>query len=88
MLEYRETMWDVTEEDINYLNAATKEVNDHFGKEVVMLKSNPELPNCDVDIYLCGTETYTAYSFECTEMYLKGMRDALGITGNIDINNL
>lgn len=80
MLEYKETM-NAFKQDIDYLNASVNEINSHFGKEVVSIESTPGNEDDCVDIYEDGIETWSAYSFEETEMYLKGMKRALRLKG-------
>ena len=74
MLKYRETMIDVTEQDINYLNASVKEINEHVGYEFISIESDPDGEDESVIIYEDGLETWSGYSFESTEMYLKGIK--------------
>ena len=71
-------MIDVTEQDINYLNVSVKEINDKVGREFISLESDPDGEDDSVIIFEDGLETWSGYSFECTEMYLKGIK--LGIS--------
>jgi len=81
MLEYRDTMEEGIEQDINYLNGSVKSINDHFGKEVVSLEHTPYDEDNFVDIYEDGIETWICCTFEEAEMYLKGMKRALRLKG-------
>lgn len=74
MLKYNENMVDVSEQDINYLNASVKEINTHVGYEFISLKGTPQADDECVDIYEDGLETWTSCTFEQTEMYLKGIK--------------
>jgi hypothetical protein len=74
MLKYNENMVDVSEQDINYLNASVEEINAHVGYEFISLKGTPQAENECVDIYEDGLETWTSYTFEQAEMYLKGIK--------------
>ncbi len=79
MLEYKETMYDVTEGDINYLNGAVDEINGKLGREYIAIYSSPDCENYAVDIYEEGLETWTCYTFEEVEMYLKGIKLGLNL---------
>lgn len=84
MIEYKETMDSVTEQDVNYLNASVKAINDHFGREVVSLVSSPSYEDTSVDIYEDCAETWICCTFEEAEMYLKAMKRTLRLKG-VDI---
>lgn len=77
MLEYRETMNDVTKEDINYLNASVEEINEKVGREFIAICSTPDHEDNEVDIFENGIETWSCYPFEFVEMYLRGIKTGL-----------
>ena len=74
MLKCNENMTDVSEQDINCLNTSVKEINTHVGYDFISLKSTPQAGDECVDIYEDGLETWTSYTFDQAEMYLKGIR--------------
>lgn len=77
MLKYRETMIDVTEQDINYLNCSVKEINDKLGRDFISIESHPEAEDECVDIFENGIEEYFCIDFEQAELYLKGVKQGL-----------
>ena len=79
MLEYNDNMVDVTENDINYLNASVKEINNMVGREFISITSTPEAEDECVDIFQDGIEDYSRIDFEQAELYLKGVKQGLYI---------
>ena len=79
MLEYNDNMVDVTENDINYLNASVKEINDMVGREFISIASTPEAEDECVDIFQDSIEDYSRIDFEQAELYLKGVKQGLYI---------
>lgn len=79
MLKYNEDMIDVTEQDINYLNASVKEINDKLGREFIAIKSTPDAEGECVDIFQDGIEDYSSLDFEQAELYLKGVKQGLNL---------
>lgn len=79
MLKYNEDMIDVTEQDINYLNASVKEINDKVGREFISIASTPDAEDECVDIFQDGIEDYSCIDFEQAELYLKGVKQGLNI---------
>ncbi len=79
MLKYNEDMIDVTEWDIDYLNASVKEINDKVGREFISIASTPDFEDDSVDIFQDGIEDYSQLSFDETELYLKGVKQGVNI---------
>lgn len=79
MLKYNEDMIDVTEWDIDYLNASVKEINDKVGREFISIASTPDFEDDSVDIFQDGIEGYSQLSFDETELYLKGVKQGVNI---------
>ena len=87
MLEYNDNMVDVTENDINYLNASVKEINDMVGREFISIASTPESEDECVDIFQDSIEDYSRIDFEQAELYLKGVKQGLSLDKYGDSQN-
>lgn len=72
---------DVSKSDIEYLNYSVDYINEQVGRKFIELKSDPSNENESVDIYEDGLETWSGYTFEETEMYVKGIKKGLQLCG-------